>query len=227
MPRVVYNNRSYTRNKIPRLQPSQSSYRVPSLGALEENGLLRPSYRRRWGPNHCHAQPQVWLVHRQTMYTKNEPLVSDELDILGSSRVQIAPNICPATDTKYTSPMRAEYRAGGIENVPALMPTPFIVYNEPTSKEHFDMLLSRLRSLPMATEHENTAKISYPPNTSGVGASASTSAPVIEAMLSGKQLFEKAKNQDKTGKYDNCYWDDRMDCFVNKEAGNIGPFWKR
>lgn len=108
------------------------------------------------------------------------------------------------------------------------IPAPITVCNEPTSREHFHTLMSRLRSFSTDPNQDNAAQISpSPPTARRGGQGESSMAPQLEIMLSGKELFEKAKREDKTGKYDNCYWDDRMDCFVNRAAGDVGPFWKR
>lgn len=207
----------------PRFQPSRHSQRIPPPQPLEDNNP--PPYQRRSNPNRHRSQRRALPSHYRATYNKFETPILDEFDTMIPVKAQIAANRHPKAHANYTSLMRPG-EAVGTQGVSTLMTMPMAAYDESTSKEHFNKLMSRLRSFSVAPEQGKVRTSSYLPNTQRTNVRTPTTTLEKEIILSGKELFEKAKAEDKTGKYVNCYWDDRMDCFVNKGAGDIGQFWK-
>lgn len=182
-------------------------------------GTNPPPYLCSEGLHPQYAQIRAPSARRRAVYKRRQLPVS-ELDTVNAIRPRVSPNRGQAGNA-------SEPRAKGGRVVSALMPAPAPVRNEPTSRKHFNTLMSRLRSASTDPSQGDTAQTSSrPPSTRRTGREP-VMTPQPEIVLSGKELFEKAKREDKTGKYNNCYWDDRMDCFVNSAAGYVGPFWKR
>lgn len=207
---------------VPKFQPSLHDQRIPqSQPPIDTNP---PPYQQPSSLYPHHAQTRAPSTRRRAIYKRRQPPVPDELNAVNTMEYRASPTRNRAAVVDYAFESRAM-------NDREVMPAPITVCNEPTSREHFNTLMSRLRSFSTEPNQENAAQISSRPPTArgggGGGQGRSVMTPQPEIMLSGKELFEKAKREDKTGKYDNCYWDDRMDCFVNRAAGDACPFWKR
>lgn len=197
---------------VPDYQPSQ---RVPppQPRPIDTNP---PPYQYFEGQYPHYGQVRAPPAHRRGIYKRRQPPVPESDMAIRSQASQNRGRVAVASEP------RAMGGRGVLEPVPAPVP----MRNEP-SRKHFNTLMSRLRTFSTDQSQENTVQsFSHPPSTRR-GDYGSVMAPQPEVMLSGKELFEKAKREDKTGKYNNCYWDDRMDCFVNRAAGDVGPFWKR